>query len=207
MPTVQQLLTQVDDQYPNSFTDAQLLNWGNEILRKVWKFMNEDEIYTFSLVANQAIYSLPSDGLAVDKIDVVEVATDSSLNYWKPYFFKGLLDTTEKSTYFYDAYNSNFGIYPAPDIAITDGGRIFYGAKFSQMSASALTVVPRVNEDYHSLIVNYMCMKAAESGNNPDIESRNNFASNYNDDWKKLMFDYTRIKCKMAKKKRCNNWW
>jgi len=206
VPKISEILAQVQVQYPNGFSNANLLVWGNEILRKIWKWMNEDDIYVFSLIADQAIYSLPSDGLDIEKIDVIEIATSSSLEDWEAYFFKGLVDGST-SKYFYDAFNGNFGIYPAPDTSIASGGKIFYGPKFAIMSADDQNVVPRINEDYHSLIVNYICMKAAGSGNNPDIESRNNFASDFNDDWKRLMFDYTRKKCKLPKKSRSNSWW
>lgn len=207
LPTIQQILTQVQSQYPNSFTNAELLTWGNEALRKLWKWMNEDDIYTFSLIADQATYSLPTDGLSLDKISSIEIATDSTLEDWESYSFRGLLNEFQGGNHFYDAYNGIFGLYPVPDTSITNGGKIFYGSKFTLMSTSDLTATPRVNEDYHSLIVNYMCMKAAISGNNPDTARHNDFAVAFNDDWDRLMFDWTQTKAKTPKIDRKNKQW
>jgi hypothetical protein len=209
MPTAQEILTDVKSvRYPGAsiFTDAQLLNMGNEILRKVWKWMEEDGIYRFNIIANQSTYSLPTDGLAYEKISTIEIATDSTLDNYDQYSWRGLLNDTG-GNYFYKVSSTTFGLSPEPTESITDGGVIFYGSKFTLMSASALTATPAVNEDYHSLITNYICMKAAESGNNPDTESRNNFAISFNDDWQRLMFDWTRKKCKTPIKDRKNPWW
>lgn len=209
MPTVQEILNDVKVRYPGvtALTDANLLNFGNEILRKIWKWMEESEIYRFNIIADQANYSLPTDGLDYEKIDVIEIATDSSLESFEEYYWKGLLAESEASNYFYKITSTAFGIYPVPTETISNGGVIFYGKKFTLMSTGDLTAVPAANEDYHSLIVNYICMKAAESGNNPDAESRNNFAISFNDDWSRLMFDWTRKKCMLPKENRCNKWW
>ena len=207
MSTVQQILTQVQTQYPNVLTNTELLTFGNEILRKTWKWMNEDDIYTFNLIADQATYGLPTDGLALDKISVIEIAQDSTLEDWTSHSFRGLLHEFDSGAYFYDAFNGIFGLYPVPATSITDGGKIYYGAKFTLMSISDLTVTPRVNEDYHSLIVNYICMKAALCGDNPDTARHNDFATAFNDDWNRLMFEFVRTKAKTPKKRRSNNWW
>lgn len=210
MPTVQQILDDVKNvRYPPAsvFTNAQLLNFGNEILRKIWQWMDNQEIYSFNIIANQPTYTLPTNGQTLEKITVIEIATDSTQEEWNEYYFNGLLGSTDADYYFYDAYNGTFGISPIPTTSITNGGRIFYGKKFTLMSDGDLTATPAVNEDYHSLIVNYICMKAAESGNNPDVVMRNNFAQSYNDDWDRLMFDWTRKKCKLPLKKRSNRWW
>jgi len=92
MPTVQQILDDVKIRYPAAavLADATLLNFGNEILRKVWKFMNEDEIYRFNIIANQATYSLPTDGLAYDKIDLIDIADDTTLETYTPHTWRGL---------------------------------------------------------------------------------------------------------------------
>ena len=207
MPTVGEILTQVQTQFPNTFTNAQLLVWGNEILRKVWKWMDEGEIYSFNIIANQPTYTLPTNGIDLDKITAIEVATSTAKDNWDEYYFKGLIDDGDQSKYFYDALNGIFGLYPVPTTSIADGGRIFYGKKFTLMSDSDLTVTPEVNADYHSIIVNYICMKAAGAGNNPDIDMRNAFAIDYNDDWKRMMFDWTNKKCKLPNKQRSNRWW
>lgn len=207
MPTVQQILDQVQLQYPNAFTNAQLIIWGNDILRQIWKWMNpENSIYSFDLIANQSIYNLPSNGQSLDKITVIDIATDSTLENFQEHYYKGLLNDSE-SPYFYDATAGLFGIYPVPTANITDGGRIFYGQKFTLMTDSDLTATPEVNEDYHSLIVNFICMKAAQAGSNPDVIMANNFAQSFNDNWDRLLFDWTRKKCKLPLKRRSNKWW
>lgn len=207
MPTVQQILTQVQTQYPNSFTNTELLTWGNECLRKIWKWMNEDDIYTFNVIADQATYGLPTDGLALDKIAVIDVATDSGLEDWQSHYFRGLLNEFDSASYFYDAYNGIFGLYPVPTASITDGGKIYYGAKFTLMSASDLTATPGVNEDHHGIIVDYICKKAAGSGKHPNIKASNNFAKAYNDGVSAMLMDMAKIKAKLPKKKRQNAWW
>jgi len=207
MPTVNQILTQVQTQFPNSFSNTEQLNWGNEALRKLWKWMNADDIYTFSLIADQKTYSLPTDGLAIDKISVIEIATDSTLEDWQSHYFRGLLNEFDANKYFYDAYNGIFGLYPVPIASITDGGKIFYGPKFTLMSDSDLTATPRVNEDHHGIIVDYICMKAAGAGKHPYIGARNNFAKAYNDGISVMFMDTAKIKTALPKKKRSNVWW
>ena len=207
LPTVQQILTQVQTQFPNSFSNTELLTWGNECLRKIWKWMNEEDIYTFNLIADQATYSLPTDGLDLEKISVIDIATDTSLEDWDDYKFRGLLNEFDSSKYFYDAYNGIFGLYPVPATSITDGGKIFYGPKFTLMSASDLTATPRVNEDHHGIIVDYICMKAAGAGKHPKIPQRNNFAKLYNDGLSVMLFDVTRKKTKLPTRKRSSAWW
>jgi len=209
VPTVQQILDEVTDvKYPGAtaFTDANLISFGNECLRKIWRFMNEDGIYRFNLIADQETYGLPTDGLAYDKIDAMDIADDTSKETYTTYKWRGLLEDSI-SHYFYKVTPTTFGLYPAPAESITDGGVIYYGSRFTLMSVSDLTATPAVNEDYHSLIADYICMKAASSGNNPDIESRNNFATDYNDGWKRLMFERVNAKCKCPKKPRKNKWW
>lgn len=206
MPTVQELLTDARGRYPNTQTDAQLINFGNEILRKIWKWMDTTEIYTFATIASQPTYSLPTDGLVIDKILDIEIASDTTNGNYETYKFQGLLVENPLSHYFYDVTPGIFGIYPTPTVTGLDA-RIFYGKRFTLMGASDTTVIPAVNEDYHSLIVNYMCMKAATSGSNADTARHNDFATAFNDDWKRLMFDWTRKKCKTPIKKRSNPQW
>lgn len=169
--------------------------------------MNEEDIYTFNPIANQATYGLPTDGIALDKVSVIEVATDSSLEDWQSYYFRGLLNEFDSSSYFYDAYNGIFGLYPVPDTSIANGGKIYYGPKFTLMSASDLTATPRVNEDHHGIIVDYICMKAAGAGKHPNITCRNNFAKSYNDGISAMLMDSAKIKAKLPKKNRSSAWW
>ena len=209
MATVQEIITNVQTALPMAslLTNAQILKHANDILLKCWKYMSKPDIYSFSLIANQPTYTLPTDGQSLDKISVVEIASDSSLDTWTPYYFKGLLDETEISSYFYDGYNGIIGIYPTPTVSITNGARIFYGTKFTLLSASDLTATPEVNEDYHTLIENYVCMKVALSGNNPDTARHNDFANAFNDDWSRMISDWTRTKVKTPIKHRCNSQW
>lgn len=209
MPTTQQILDDVKNvRYPAAsvLTNSQLLNFGNEILRKVWKWMNEDEIYRFNLIAGQATYTLPTDGKDFDKITVIDIADDSTKTSYTEHYWRGLLNDSD-GNYYYKVSSDTFGLYPEPTESIADGGVIYYGKKFTLMSDSDLAATPAVNEDYHSLIVNYICMKAAQAGNNPDVVMANNFAASFNDDWERLLFDWTRKKCRTPLKKRSNKWW
>ena len=207
MPTIAQMLTDAKERFPTQLSDTSLLNYGNEILRKIWKWLASDDIYQFDLIASQATYSLPSNGLNLDMIGVLEIATDSTLETYDKYVFKGLLEEYSGNKCYYDAYNGLIGLLPVPEVSITNGATLFYGKKFALMSTGDTSVTPAIDEDYHSLIVNYMCMKAANAGNNPDTDRHNDFAIAFNDDWGRAMFDWTRKKCTNPKKKRCNKQW
>lgn len=169
--------------------------------------MAPNEIYTFNIIADQPTYALPSNGQSIDMIGVLEIATDSTLTAYNQYHFQGLLEADNGTPVYYDAYNGSIGLLPIPDKSITNGATLFYGKRFALMSTSDTTVTPAANEDYHSLIVNYICMKAAIAGINPDTARHNDFAVAYNDDWKRLMFDWTRKKCKNPAINRANKQW
>jgi len=205
MPIMSDIIADIRVRYPNPFTDTNLVYWTNEILRKVWKYMNTTVMSTFVTIANQPTYTLPTDCI-VDQILTIEIATDSTAQSYQQYNFRGLLDDTVDTSYYYDGLNGVFGIYPVPETSGLDA-RIFYNKRFTLINVADLTVTPEIDADYHDLITHYVCMTAAQSGNNPDVGMANNFAFSFNDSWLRMFKNITEKKIKDHKKKRCNPWW
>lgn len=209
MPTVQEIISDIDIRIPNVFTINQKVDWLNEILLQLYKYMNagNKEIYQFDSIKGQSIYSLPND-MTMDEIISVERSNDAlptSESQYTTYTYKGLNEELNGNNYF-DALNGLIGVYPVPDAT----GYIFniiYEKKPPLLSSSDLSAVPSISERYHNILKFYVCSVIAKSGNNPDVELANNYAREFNDAWQLFYKDYTVTKIKNPIKSRANKWW
>lgn len=207
MPTVQQILDDIDERLPNSFSTSFKINAMNDVMRKIFKYMNEKDIYQFNTVANQATYSLASN-IVFDEILTVEMADDLTVTTsttFTSYTYKGL-DEEMTSNNYYDALNGLIGLYPVPK---TTGYtvNIIFEKRPTLLSASDLSATPEINEDYHDLLKFYALAVIAKSGHNPDVQLANNYLADYNDMWFLMRKDSDEKKAKNGLKARANRWW
>lgn len=207
MPTVQQIIDDIDERLPNSFSNSFKVNAMNEVMRKIFKYMNEKDIYPFTTIANQATYSLASN-IVFDEILTVEMADDLTVTTnttFTSYAYKGL-DEEMTSNSYYDALNGLVGLYPVPK---TTGYtvNIVFEKRPALLSASDLSVTPEINEDYHDLLKFYTLSVIAKSGHNPDTQLANNYLADFNDVWLLMRKDADEKKLKNPIKAKANKWW
>lgn len=207
MPTVQQLINDIDNRLPNSFDNDFKVNAMNEVMRKIFKYLNAKDIYQFATIKNQSTYSLASN-IVFDEILTVEMADDltvTSSTTFTSYGYKGLDEEMTDNSY-YDALNGLIGLYPVPT---TTGYtvNIIFEKRPTLLSASDLTATPEINEDYHDLLKFYTLSVIAKSGHNPDVQLANNYMTDYNNIWFLMRKDSDEKKMKNPIKAKANRWW
>jgi len=184
--TVQEILNEIDERYPNTISVATKIGWLNIILKQIYQKAPKENTYTFTTVTDQALYDLP-EYIKVKNIKppllitVDDLAIDNDTRFLK-YYFAGQMETLESewanklSGYRY--YSAEFneldqiGIYPVPG----DTGLIakFIYKKYPvTLTTDNLTASPDILDEYHELLVYESIIKCAMSGNNPDIDTAN----------------------------------
>jgi hypothetical protein len=207
MPTIGQLLTDIDIRVPNVFTTDQKIEWINEIQREIFKYMALIDTTFVTTVIDTFRYLLPSD-IRVDLIKSVEVSSDLIITAdtsFTPYTFKGFNEEFDGTNYF-DALENYIGLYPVP-VATGYKIQILYEKRPIALSSSNLSQVPELTEDYHNLLKYYCCSVIAKSGHNPDVQLTNNYMSDYNMLFLKMQKDLMERKIINPIKSRANGWW
>lgn len=183
MPTLQQLLTDIDLRMPNSFTQANKIDWLNEVQREVFRELGIQDILEFDTVANMPFYDLTDLAQNIE-FEMIKSLTVDNTNY-----DPADLNQEAKYNIFYKVldYNNSetpkIGIYPTPtksDLKI----RIFYERRPTLLTASALTAVPDLKEDYQSILKYGVWIIIAESMD--DITKANNYTLKYNAELKRI---------------------
>lgn len=206
MPTLQEILTDIDTRVPNAFTVAQKVYWINEILLKIFPYTNIPiKLYTCATL-NGSVYSLPTD-CELTSIVTVERSSDlvvTDTTTWISYDYKGLLEELTYYSYF-DALESKIGLYPDPASGYTLNLKYYPTATL--LSASVLTAVPCIDKAWHTMLTLYTCMTVSQSGSNPDNITANNYMTQFNDMWKMMLKDWMDKKVKKPIKSRHARWW
>ena len=184
MPTVVQILADIDVRLPNSFTEAQKLAFCNDIQRKLYPYIDYEQTYDF-VASSSMEYSL-STNIRIDKIKAVYIADSTlatSTTVWQEHEYVGAGNTLEGYQYYVpniEHYNTTavntIGLYP--NSTEERYGRIYYN---SLLPALTTTTTPSFNEEWHDIIKFGVMEIIAKSGNNPDIELANNYHREYRD--------------------------
>lgn len=209
--TLSEILADITVRYPPStaFTQANIITWLNECLIQVYSYMNakQKDLYQFDTVADQKVYTLPSDCM-LDEIISVEMADELTVTPDTTFTTYSFIELTQEmtGTHYYDGLNGLIGLYPVPD---TNGYKvnIIYEKKPPLLTSGDLTASPQIDDEYHSLLTFYAIQVAAKSGNNPDVELANNYAIEYNNLWIKMTKRVMEEKVKNPTKVRHNGWW
>lgn len=211
MPTVQQLLDEIDIRLPNTFTATQKITFMNTFQNEIWRYMASTDLFEFDTIAGQGIYSLASD-MHIDMVKSVLISNSTVIDGkegYNTYKFAGLDDDLNSNS-FYDALGS-LGIYPVPS-SDNGGGfnvKVSYEPSPTQLSTNTLTTVPSINVEYQD-ILKYRTMKViAQSGNNPDVELANNYQQEEAEIMKKIVMDYHKRKFRKPRDtyRRSESWW
>jgi len=207
MPTIGEILTDVDNRLPNQFTSAIKVGWANDIIRQIFKYMNKSKVYVFTTVKDQPTYALPSDG-TIDLVYALKVANTTpttTSTQFITYDYAGLEQNLTGNQY-YDGLSNNVGLFPTPTASSYEV-RIFYKVRPTTLSESSLTVVPNINEDYHDIIKFYILMTIAKSGHNPDVQLANNYQLDYDECMARMFKDEMEKKIRTPLKNSANRWW
>lgn len=209
-PTIQQVLNDINLRLPNTIPTTDKINWINDCVREIWRFMASTKLHTTTLTADQAIYAMSTD-MAFDKIKSVLVGDStvqtSTVNY-TPYKLVGSDDELIGNNYF-DALGG-IGVYPVP--TTDDAGKpikIIYEAIAPIATTTNLSSVLQINPEYQGVVKSNLWKNIARTGNNPDIELGNDYEADEKEYMHKIRHDYYQRKAKSSKSKfdRRENWW
>ncbi|MCL6479073.1 MAG: hypothetical protein K6T65_11775 [Peptococcaceae bacterium] len=190
MPTIQQLLDDIDLRYPNSLTIAQKLYWMNRIQKEIFQeAKHEAPPYYFTTVSGQSFYPLPSD---CDPDDIIKftIETKSGSNDYNPLTFREF-DSDEyvaSTDEFCTVFNGNIYLNPQPTVS-TAGRKVYvyYNKHPAELSESNLSASPDLQEAYRDLLVFGVVRNIAQAMKN--VEIANNYASEYNVLMRKLLVE------------------
>lgn len=180
--TLSEILDMMDMLCPSltTFSDAQKVTVLNEELKSIFRELQENEIYEFDTVADQAIYTKPSSAKLEDFL-YVSITTDTTITENTKFSEYQFAELNDELTYkhYYDAFDAGFGVYPVPT---TSGwkGRIIYKKRPTLLDSTNQTASPELEEDWHRILVYGAIAELAGAGNNPDIEIANNYSMKYN---------------------------
>jgi hypothetical protein len=205
LPTIQELISDIDARLPNKFTTAQKVEWFNDLQLEIDKDKTRDEIYEFFTVTDQPIYPLPTD-CTIELLKFVGISQDLTISestIFDQYTFKAMNDEFTGNNY-YDATNGLIGLYPVPD---TDSYsiRLIYVKKSQEFNAGDLTVMPDLKEKYHN-IFKYDCMQIIASAKK-DTEIANYYESKKLEMLAIMRKDRMEEKVKTPLKSKANRWW
>ncbi|MGE5631378.1 MAG: hypothetical protein ACM3TR_09815 [Caulobacteraceae bacterium] len=205
MPTVQDLITDIDTIMPNTFTNTDKVRWFNDLQRLIDKDKTREVIYESVTVKDIPTYALPSD-CTIDRILYIGVAQEKPADANTPYqeyTYKGLNETFDGYNYF-DGINGLFGLYPTP----AESGysiRIIYEKKSTQFTTVNLNVTPDLKEEYHDIFKFHVWKIIASAKKDVAL------ANFYEDEKKEMLVriaeDRMKERIKTPLKPHYNRWW
>jgi hypothetical protein len=192
MPTVVQILADIDRRLPNDFTEASKLAWCNDVQRKLLPYIEQESVYEF--VASSSVeYSL-STNIRIDRIkhvytgDSTALADISSTTIWSEHQYSGADDTltgyryyVPNITHFNTTSVNSIGLFPvSTEVRVA---RIYFNTLLP-----ALTTLnsPVFNEEWHDILKFGVMEIIAKAGNNPDVDLANNYHMEYREILKEI---------------------
>lgn len=157
MPTVTELLTTINLEYRNTYTDAQKVSWMNTVQDQIFqRVRHEAEPFTFTTISGESYYALPSD---CDKKGIKQVAIEtkaSSGDYDTLRYVSVESDEyfSENDEFYSVEGTSNLFLNPVP--TATDAGKkvyIYYNKRPAELSSASLSVTPDLEENFHELLI------------------------------------------------------
>ncbi len=219
MPTVQEIIDDIDVRTPNGFTHAEKVNWINDVIKKVYRHAGIKGIYDFTLETTTVLNSV-STNIKMQKIERVLVSDSTAIadidadTVWQTYKFSA----PENELTGYKYYKPNREECPSTDLdkigfypASTEGyvARIYYDKVPDKIGTDTTdsTTIPELKEDYHD-IIKYGTMEIiATAGINPDVSLRNNYHMEYLEELHRIKLEEGKIKEKLPRKKKSYKEW
>ena len=179
--TVGQVLDDIQARLPHEYQEERLFVWINETMKKIYKDLAIQDLYSFKTIADKELYSLPED-CSIDMINHVTKSQNArdERNLYNWGAFKELRfylpNETMKDEGYYDGREGAIGIYPCPkDVRKID---IYYQKK-PKMVTSVDDYI-EIDDNFVDLVKYNVISIIAMSGHNPDIELANEYILLYN---------------------------
>lgn len=208
MPTLQDLITDIDARLPNTFSTAAKVGWMQDKLNEIWPHVAFLDSYEFNTVAGQYVYVLPSY-IKIQYIENIYISEDIELELdsdtiWHKYCYQRPNENISGRKY-YDMAGS-LGIYPVPDTSNLVVSCIFK-KKPDPLDPDALTA-PLDFDDELCQIFKYDVMRIISES--PPYESANRamYYQNKVDEIFDLILERElRYKVKRGNLAKPNRWW
>lgn len=175
--TLQQYLNYISEVLKNKVNSTTIITFTNNEIRKLWRDMTSTKLYEMYTVADQELYTLPTDcvfEMITENGILVGQSTQGSTNQsYQTYRYGGKDDYASDYVY-YEGTSNLFGILPVPEVS-NKPIHIRYQAKPTLFASSDTAVQFDITEDYIDLIRFRVMSRIAKTGNNPDIEMGNNY--------------------------------
>lgn len=194
--TLGQSLSYINEILPNRVNSTTIITFINNSQRKNWHDMTSTALYEAYTVANQELYSLPSDcefeSITPNGIYVGDSTNGSTNQTFKTYSYAGKDDYASDYSY-YEGLNGTFGILPVPDVS-NKPIHIRYQTRPILFTSTDTNTQYNLDEDWIELIECEAMAMICKMGNNPDSELSNNWTM-------EAMEIRKRMKLKQANKK------
>lgn len=166
METYQDILTDIDERYTNTFTQPQKIRWLNQVQREMFRETALEGILHFKTVAGLAVYNEIQN---ID-FDLIESVTVNDIVY-----------TFKRKGQKLDDYNyikvndDTIGLYPTPD-SIMDV-YVYYKRRPATITTENLTSTPVLKEDYIEILKYGVIIIMAKARG--DVALANNYVMDY----------------------------
>jgi hypothetical protein len=208
MPTLQDLITDIDSRLPNTFTSAQKVVWMQDKLNEIWPHVAFLDSYEFNTVADQYVYVLPAY-VKLQYIENIFISEDieadlDSETIWHQYCYQRPNENLSGMK-FYDVAGS-LGISPVPETANLVVSAIIK-KKPDALDPDALTAVLDFDDELCHIFKYDVMRIIAEC---PPYESANRamyFQEKADEVYKLILDREFRYKVKRGNKAKPNAWW
>lgn len=196
--TLGQSLSFINEVLPNKVNSTTIITLINNEQRKIWHHMTSTSLYEAYTVANQELYSLPTDcefeRIVENGILVGESTNGSTSQSFTPYSYAGKDDNASDYVY-YEGLNDTFGIIPIPTVSNIPI-HIRYQPRPIMFASTDTNTQYNLNEDFIELIELRTMSRICKIGNNPDAELANNYEADANELERKMKVRLARDKAK-----------
>jgi hypothetical protein len=200
--TLQQTLDYINEILPNKMNSTTIITLINNEQRKLWRNMTSTSLYEMYTVANQEIYTLPTDCdfemITENGILVAGSTTGSTNQTFTAYKYAGKDDYAGDYVY-YEALDETFGIIPIPTVS-NKPIHIRYQPRPTLFASTDTAVQFNLDEDYIDLIKFRVMSRICKSGNNPDPEMANNYEADAMELERKMKLRKARDKMKTRRR-------
>lgn len=179
MPTIQEIIDEVDLTYRNTYTPEQKIKWMDAVQRQIFQVVpKESPPYVFTTVAGFSFYALPED---CDRFGIKEVTIERAAGTEKydtlPYISIESNQEIGETSKFYSVLQDQILINPLPN-ADSEGKKVYVIYNHRPAQLNDPDSIPELEEDFHELLTLGVLERVARARG--EIEDKNNFANDYN---------------------------
>jgi len=209
--TTQEILTKTESLYPSAVSNTDKIGYMNDAQNELSPYFGiiaEDS--TLKTVIDQDSYALPTgikDISDIISLSIGNIAVPLDRYNYTQYTLNKSEDNPMVEYGYYQIVNSTgtkkLCIYPSPDV-VNLPIVIRYRKRLTLLSASALTVEPDFDSNFHVMLAYYCCKMICSSGPSPDSYQANMFMQMY-DEKKQELWKVSMENEEKAKKVRTDN--